>query len=85
MAGVCDRRRRTFGARRGLARIEAAVASWEAGGVLLIQGAGGIGRSTLLRTLCEHAARQGLRTLKTRLSELERDLGSLAALATRRG
>ncbi|MGH3764150.1 MAG: helix-turn-helix transcriptional regulator [Pseudonocardiaceae bacterium] len=60
-----------------LARIEAAVAALGGGcgGVLLIQGAAGIGKSALLRTLCEHAAGQGLPTLTARASELERDFG----------
>lgn len=42
------------------------------GGVLVIQGAAGIGKSTLLGALCERASGQGMQTLTGRASELER-------------
>ncbi|MGH3550004.1 MAG: AAA family ATPase [Pseudonocardiaceae bacterium] len=60
-----------------LAGIEAAVATLGSGhgGVLLIQGAAGIGKSALLCVLCELAAGQGAQTLSARASELERDFG----------
>lgn len=60
-----------------LAGIEDAVADLGCGhgGVLVIQGAAGIGKSTLLHALCKHAAGQGLQTLTARGSELERDFG----------
>ncbi|MGH3854043.1 MAG: ATP-binding protein, partial [Pseudonocardiaceae bacterium] len=60
-----------------LACIEAAVAALGGGrgGVVLIQGAAGIGKSALLCALCEFAAGQGLQTLTARASELERDFG----------
>lgn len=45
------------------------------GGVLVIQCAAGIGKSALLRAVCEQATDQGLRTLTARASELERDFG----------
>lgn len=45
------------------------------GGVLVIQGAAGIGKSTLLRTVCEQAAGQQLQTLTAQASDLERDFG----------
>lgn len=47
-----------------LARIEEAVAALGRGqgGVLVIQGAAGIGKSALLQVLCEHAAEQRLQT-----------------------
>jgi predicted ATPase len=43
--------------------------------VLVIQGPAGIGKSALVRVLCEHAAEQGLQILTARASELERDFG----------
>jgi DNA-binding NarL/FixJ family response regulator len=60
-----------------LARIEQAVAALRRGhgGVLVIQGAAGIGKSSLLRAVCEHAAIQQVQTLTARASELERDFG----------
>ncbi|HJT04782.1 MAG TPA: AAA family ATPase [Pseudonocardiaceae bacterium] len=60
-----------------LARIEQAVAAVRRGhgGVLVIQGAAGIGKSSLLRAVCEHAAIQQVHTLTARASELERDFG----------
>jgi predicted ATPase len=60
-----------------LARIEQTVAAVERGhgGVLVIQCAAGIGKSALLRAVCERATDQGLRTLTARASELERDFG----------
>jgi DNA-binding CsgD family transcriptional regulator len=45
------------------------------GGVLVIQGAAGIGKTALLRAVCEHAAEQGLQTFTSRGSELERNFG----------
>ncbi len=41
----------------------------------VIQGAAGIGKSTLLQAVCELAAEQRLQTLTARASELERDFG----------
>jgi predicted ATPase len=60
-----------------LARIEQTVAAVERGhgGVLVIQCTAGIGKSALLRAVCERATDQGLRTLTARASELERDFG----------
>ena len=60
-----------------LARIEQAIAALGEGygGVLVIEGAAGIGKSTLLQAVCEHAAGQGLQTLTARGSELERGFG----------
>lgn len=60
-----------------LARIEQAIAALGDGhgGVLVIEGAAGIGKSTLLRAVCEHAAGHGLQTLTTRGSELECGFG----------
>ncbi|MGB6162647.1 MAG: AAA family ATPase [Pseudonocardiaceae bacterium] len=60
-----------------LARIEQAISAvrWGRGGVLVIQGVAGIGKSALLHALCEHAAGQGVVTLTARGSELERDFG----------
>lgn len=60
-----------------LARIEEAIADLGRGrgGLLVIQGAAGIGKSTLLRAVCEHAAQRQLQTLTARASELERDFG----------
>ena len=60
-----------------LARIEQAIAALGRGdgGVLVIQGAAGIGKSTLLRVLCQQAAGQDVHTLTARASELERDFG----------
>jgi DNA-binding NarL/FixJ family response regulator len=45
------------------------------GGVLVIEGAAGIGKSVLLRALCEHAAGRGVQMLTALASELERDFG----------
>ncbi|MGH3636840.1 MAG: AAA family ATPase, partial [Mycobacterium sp.] len=47
----------------------------EQGGVLVIQGAAGIGKSTLLHALCRRAAGRELQMLTARASELERDFG----------
>jgi AAA ATPase domain len=60
-----------------LARIDQAIASLSRGHgrVLIIQGAAGIGKSSLLRTACEQATAQGVQTLTARASELERDFG----------
>jgi DNA-binding NarL/FixJ family response regulator len=60
-----------------LARIEQAVAALRRGhgGVLVVQGAAGIGKSSLLRAVCEHAKVQQVQTLTARASELERDFG----------
>jgi len=60
-----------------LARIEQAVAAVRRGhgGVLVNQGAAGIGKSSLLQAACEHAAIQQVHTLTARASELERDFG----------
>jgi DNA-binding CsgD family transcriptional regulator len=60
-----------------LARIEQAIAALGRGygGVLVIQGAAGIGKSALVQMLCEHAAGQGLQPLTARASELERGFG----------
>ena len=60
-----------------LARIDQAVADLRHGhgGVLVIQGPAGIGKSTLLRMVCERAAEQRVQTLTARASELERDFG----------
>jgi DNA-binding CsgD family transcriptional regulator len=45
------------------------------GSVLIIQGAAGIGKSSLLRAVREHASAQQVQTLAARASELERDFG----------
>jgi len=45
------------------------------GGVLLIQGAAGIGKSVLLDALCEAATGEGMQTLTARASELESEFG----------
>ncbi|MGH3847257.1 MAG: ATP-binding protein, partial [Pseudonocardiaceae bacterium] len=60
-----------------LARVEEMIAALVQGhgGVLVVQGAAGIGKSSLMRVLCEHAAGQGVQTLTARASELERDFG----------
>lgn len=60
-----------------LALIEQAVTALRRGhgGVLVIQGAAGIGKSALLAALCEQAVGQGVQTLTARGSELERDFG----------
>jgi DNA-binding NarL/FixJ family response regulator len=60
-----------------LARIDQAITALVRGhgGVLVIQGAAGIGKSALVEVLCEHAAEQRLQTLTARGSELERDFG----------
>src|SRR5438270_3281242 len=60
-----------------LAHIEQAVAALRRGhgGVLVVQGAAGIGKSSLLRTVSEHAAVQKVQMLTARASELERDFG----------
>ena len=60
-----------------LAHLEGAVAALGRGqgGVLVIQGPAGIGKSALVRVLGEHAAGQGVQTLSARASELERDFG----------
>jgi hypothetical protein len=60
-----------------LARIEQAVAALECegGGVLVVQGAAGIGKSALLQALWEHAAGRDVQTLTARGRELERDFG----------
>ncbi|MDT7713965.1 MAG: hypothetical protein QOG46_2912 [Pseudonocardiales bacterium] len=60
-----------------LARIEQAIVALSGGNgsVLIIQGAAGIGKSTLLRAVCEHAAGQRVQTLTARASELEQDFG----------
>lgn len=60
-----------------LALIEQALADLDHGhgSALIIQGAVGIGRSSLLRAVCEHACCQGLQTFTARASELERDFG----------
>lgn len=60
-----------------LVYIEQAVGPLRRGkhGVLVIQGAAGIGKSALLRTLCERVTGQGTQILTARGSELERDLG----------
>jgi DNA-binding CsgD family transcriptional regulator len=60
-----------------LACIEQAIASLHCGHgrVLIIQGAAGIGKTSLLRTVCQRAAEQGVQTLTARASELERDFG----------
>ena len=60
-----------------LARIQQAITALEneTGGVLLIQGAAGIGKSVLLRALCEQATGRGVQTFTARASELERDFG----------
>ncbi|MGH3764151.1 MAG: helix-turn-helix transcriptional regulator [Pseudonocardiaceae bacterium] len=62
---------------RELSRIEQVIEALGRGhgGVLVIEGAAGIGKSTLLRALREAAAEQELQTLTARGSELERDLG----------
>src|SRR5947209_19839189 len=56
-----------------LARIEQFIAALARGqgGVLVIQGAAGIGKSALLSALCEWASGQGVQTLTARASELE--------------
>ncbi|MFN2535087.1 MAG: AAA family ATPase [Pseudonocardiaceae bacterium] len=60
-----------------LARIDAAIAALEqgSGNLLVIQGAAGIGKSALLRSVCEQAAERGMQTLTARASELEHDFG----------
>jgi DNA-binding NarL/FixJ family response regulator len=60
-----------------LARIHEAIAALVRGhgGVLVIEGAAGIGKSALVEVLCEHAAEQRLPTLTARGSELEREFG----------
>ena len=60
-----------------LAHIEAAIAALGRGhgGALVVEGPAGIGKSALVRVLCEHAAGQGVQTLSARASELERDFG----------
>ncbi|MGH3671235.1 MAG: helix-turn-helix transcriptional regulator [Pseudonocardiaceae bacterium] len=60
-----------------LAHIDKAIAALGRGHgrLLVIQGAGGIGKSALLRAVCEHAAGQELPTLTARANELERDFG----------
>ncbi|HXT45930.1 MAG TPA: ATP-binding protein [Pseudonocardiaceae bacterium] len=45
------------------------------GGVLVLQGAAGIGKSVLLGALCEHATAEGMQTLTARVSELEHEFG----------
>jgi predicted ATPase len=56
-----------------LARIEQFIADLARGqgGMLVIQGAAGIGKSALLGALCERAGGQGMQTLTARTSELE--------------
>lgn len=44
-------------------------------GVLIVEGAAGIGKTALLRVLGEQAAAAGVETLTARCSELERDFG----------
>jgi AAA ATPase domain len=60
-----------------LARIEQAIAALRRGhgGMLVFQGAAGIGKSALLHTLCKQAAGQGVQTFTARASELERGFG----------
>jgi hypothetical protein len=60
-----------------LARIGQAVEALQSGtgGVLVIQGTAGIGKSSLLRVLCEHATEVGAQTCSARTSELECDFG----------
>jgi DNA-binding CsgD family transcriptional regulator/tetratricopeptide (TPR) repeat protein len=60
-----------------LARIEQAVTALARGhgGVLIVQGIAGIGKSSLLRAVYEHAAEHEMQTLTARASELERDFG----------
>lgn len=60
-----------------LARIEEAIAALVRGhgGVLVVQGVAGIGKSALVRVLCEHAAEHGVQALTAQASELERDFG----------
>jgi hypothetical protein len=68
---------RSVGARVGTCAHRETVAAVERGhgGVLVIQCTAGIGKSALLRAVCEQATDQGLRTLTARASELERDFG----------
>jgi predicted ATPase len=78
MAGVARPAARGLLERGGeLACIEEAITALGRGhgGVLVIQGAAGIGKSALVGVLCERAAEQGLQTLSARASELERDFG----------
>lgn len=60
-----------------LARVEQAVlaVSDGHGSALIIEGTAGIGKSSLLRAVCEQACEHGLQTLTARVSELERDFG----------
>jgi DNA-binding CsgD family transcriptional regulator len=60
-----------------LAHIEQAIAALKGGhgGVLVIEGAAGIGKSTLLRAVRKQAAGHGVPTLTARGSELEAELG----------
>jgi len=60
-----------------LARIEQSIATLSAGhgSALIIEGAAGIGKSSLLRVVCEHAFEHGVQTFTARASELERDFG----------
>jgi DNA-binding CsgD family transcriptional regulator len=53
----------------------AALKRGHGGGLLIIQGVAGIGKSTLLRAVCEQARGPGVQTLTARASELERDFG----------
>jgi DNA-binding CsgD family transcriptional regulator len=60
-----------------LARIEQAIAALGRGhgGVLIVQGSAGIGKTSLLRAVCEQAAEQGVQTFSAQCSELEREFG----------
>jgi AAA ATPase domain len=60
-----------------LARIDEAIAALGRGhgGVLVVQGAAGIGKSALVDVLCEYAGEQRLPVLTARGSELEREFG----------
>jgi len=60
-----------------LARIQQAITALDGGdgGVLVIQGVAGIGKSALLQVLCQHATDQGVQTLTAQASELEREFG----------
>jgi predicted ATPase len=60
-----------------LTRIEQAITALKdgRGGVLVIEGAAGMGKSALLRAVCKQAADYGVPTLIARGSELEAELG----------
>ena len=60
-----------------LARIHQVISALRQGhgGMLIIEGAPGMGKTALLHAVCEQAAAAGIQTLMARASELERDFG----------